>query len=136
MSLFRSQKDDDLDLFTAHLSSLTPEEGQLSVDVYQLGDKLVIKSTIAGARPEDIEVLLADDAITIKGRREMDEYVDYKDYLNRECYWGKFTRTLILPFAVNEKTVTVDLERGVLTVTLTKAEKSPPLKIQPKHHHD
>ena len=112
-----------------HLANFESDEGQLSIDVYQQGSNLVIKSTIAGAKPEDIDITLAGDVLTIKGKREMDEYIDYNDYLYRECYWGKFSRTIILPFEIDESKVDVNLDKGVLTITLPKLEKRPGHKI-------
>jgi len=101
---------------------LAEEEGQLSVDVYQQGDKIIVKSTMAGAQPENIEISVHNDMLTIKGKREMSQEVDYQDYLYRECYWGKFSRTIILPEPIKEDKVTADLENGLLTIILPKAD--------------
>lgn len=103
---------------------LIEEEGQLSVDVYQQDKNIVVKSTIAGANPEDIEIAIHGDSLTIKGSRTMTEEVDYKDYLYRECYWGKFSRTIILPTAIQEDKVKADMKNGVLTVTLPLAKQA------------
>ncbi|MFH1412933.1 MAG: Hsp20/alpha crystallin family protein [bacterium] len=100
------------------------EEGQLSVDVFEHENNIVIKSTIAGAKPEDIEISVHNDMLTIKGKREMSEEVDYKDYLYRECYWGKFSRTIILPTQVHEDKIKADIKDGVLTITLPKVRQS------------
>lgn len=116
----------------SHLASFDPEEGQLSIDVYQQDDKLIIKSTIAGAKPEDVDISLQADVLTIKGKREMDEYIDYNDYLYRECYWGKFSRTIILPFDIDESKVDVSLDKGVLTIVLPKLKKEEQVKLKVK----
>lgn len=100
------------------------EEGQLSVDVYQQANNIIVKSTIAGAQPDDIEIAVQGDTLTISGKREMTEEVDYKDYLYRECYWGKFSRTIILPVPVQEDKVKADLKNGVLTVSLPKIKQA------------
>ncbi len=106
------------------------DEGHLSIDVYEAGDKLVVKSTIAGARPEDLEVSVNGDVLTIKGERHLSEDVDYNDYLYRECYWGRFSRTVILPAPIDEKGVEASLENGILTVILPKLKKAKELKIK------
>lgn len=134
--MFKNKKFNDLGLEKADnlepwLLNRETEEGQLSIDVYQSGDRLIVKSTIAGARPEDIEVILSDDALVIRGCREMDEFVEHHNYLYRECYWGKFSRTIILPFEVDEEKVEVDLERGVLTIVLPKAQRINEITFQP-----
>jgi len=103
---------------------LAEEEGQLSVDVFQQDNNIVIKSTVAGARPEDIEIAVQGDALTIRGIRHLDEEVDYKDYLYRECYWGKFSRTIILPYPVVEDKVKADFKNGILTITLPRLKQS------------
>lgn len=66
------------------------EEGQLSIDVYQTPDTIVVKSTIAGVKPEDIDISINNDLLTIRGRREMMEKIREENYLYRECYWGSF----------------------------------------------
>lgn len=129
--MFKKEQEEPTQLET-HLASFDPEEGQLSIDVYQQDSKLIIKSTIAGAKPEDVDISLQGDVLTIKGKREMDEYIDYNDYLYRECYWGKFSRTIILPFDIDESKVDVNLERGVLTIILPKLEKKEQVKLRVK----
>ncbi len=122
MSIFKKEPEETSQL-EEHLANFESDEGQLSIDVYQQDNDLIIKSTIAGAKPEDIDITLAGDILTIKGKREMDEYIDYNDYLYRECYWGKFSRTIILPFEIDESKVDVNLDKGVLTIVLPKLQK-------------
>jgi len=96
------------------------EEGQLAIDVYQTAKKIVIKSTIAGAKPENLKISLHHDLLTIKGQRSAGENIKEEDYLYRECYWGSFSRSIILPAEVDGKRVEAELENGVLTITLYK----------------
>lgn len=95
-------------------------EGQLAIDVFQTEKKIIIKSTIAGAKPEDLKISLHNDLLTIKGQRSIKEEVKEEDYLYRECYWGAFSRSIILPAEVDNKRVEAELENGVLTITLYK----------------
>lgn len=95
-------------------------EGQLSVDVYQTDKKIIIQSTIAGAKPEDLKVSLHHDLLTIHGTRSQPQAVAEEQYLYRECYWGPFSRSIILPAEVDARKVEANLENGVLTVTLIK----------------
>ena len=111
------------------------EEGQLSVDVFQTPSEIIIKSTMAGARAEDLEINVNHDSLTIKGRRDMGDDVDYQNYLYRECYWGKFSRTIILPLDVRADKIKANLENGVLTVVLpidTKQTNSRVVKVKQK----
>ncbi len=104
-------------------------EGQLAIDVFQTDKKIIIKSTIAGVVPENLKISLHNDLLTIKGRRTLKETVLEEDYLYKECYWGPFSRSIILPSEVDNKKVEADLENGVLTITLYK---STPNKIEVK----
>lgn len=95
-------------------------EGQLAIDVFQTDKKIIIKSTIAGVKPEDLKISLHHDLLTIKGRRSVKEEVKDEDYLFRECYWGSFSRSIILPAEVDSRRVEAELESGVLTINLYK----------------
>ncbi|MFA5000545.1 MAG: Hsp20/alpha crystallin family protein [Patescibacteria group bacterium] len=99
-------------------------EGQLAIDVFQTDEKIIIKSTIAGVKPEDLKVSLQHDLLTIKGTRDVAEEIKEADYLYRECYWGSFSRSIILPAEVDSKRVEAELENGVLTVTLYKTDSN------------
>ena len=106
------------------------EEGQLSIDVYQTPEFLVVKSTIAGVKSEEIDISINNDMLTIRGRREMDETVKDQDYLYRECYWGSFSRSIILPIEIKADKIEAFLENGVLTVLLPKAKTSKHISIK------
>lgn len=108
------------------------EEGQLSVDIYQTDDNLVVKSTIAGATSKDVEISLVDDMLTIRGQREPDEEVPSDAYLYRECYWGRFSRSIVLPVEVRGDKVSAALHNGVLTIILPKVKRSKHTKIKVK----
>ena len=105
-------------------------EGQLSVDVFQKADSIVVKSTIAGVEPEDLEIFLNRDMLTIKGKREHAETVSQGDYFIRECYWGKFSRTIILPSDVKSEDAKATLKDGVLTIVMPKAQHSRTIPVK------
>ncbi len=108
------------------------EEGQLSVDVYETPKDIVVKSTIAGVKPEDIDISINDDMLTIRGHRHIDEEIKEEDYLYQECYWGSFSRSIILPTEVKADKIDASLENGVLTVKLPKAKEKKELNIKVK----
>jgi HSP20 family protein len=110
------------------------EEGQLSVDVYQTKDDIVIKSTIAGVKPEDIDISINNDMITIRGKREIEETISEDDYFYQECYWGGFSRSIILPTEIMPEKVEAALKNGVLTVKLPKAKKSKSISVKVKEN--
>lgn len=97
-------------------------EGQLALDVYQTDKQIIIKSTIAGVKPENLSITLHNDMLTIRGSRRLEEEVAEEDYLYRECYWGDFSRSIILPSDVESKNIDASLENGILTIALTKSQ--------------
>lgn len=106
------------------------EEGQLSIDVYQTTDKLVVTSTIAGVKPEDIDISINNDMLTIRGKRETQANIESDDYLYRECYWGSFSRSIILPVEIKAQEIEASLENGVLIIVLPKAKVSKQISIK------
>lgn len=115
-----------------HWASESAEEGQLSVDVYQTDDRIVIKSTIAGVRPEDIDISITNDMVTIRGERYLDEEVADNAYFYQECYWGGFSRSIILPVEVKSDESEASLKNGVLTIAIPKAKRSKSVSIKVK----
>ena len=99
-------------------------EGQLSVDVYQTDNEVVIKSTIAGVKVEDIDISFNNDMLTIKGIRKKDYEVEPENYFYQECYWGGFSRSIILPVEVKDEEITATLKNGILTIVLPKSEST------------
>jgi HSP20 family protein len=98
-------------------------EGQLAVDVYQTKTAIIIRAAIAGVQAEDIDISVNNDMVTIKGLRHLDEDVPQNNYLYQECYWGGFSRTIILPVEVQSDQVTAAMKNGILRVTLPKNER-------------
>ena len=98
-------------------------EGQLAVDVYQTKHAIVIRAAIAGVQAEDIDVSVNNDMVTIKGMRHVDDTIDQTDFLYQECYWGGFSRTIILPVEVKADKVAASLKNGILKVTLPKLDR-------------
>ncbi|MFH0854117.1 MAG: Hsp20/alpha crystallin family protein [bacterium] len=107
------------------------EEGELSIDVYQDKNDIIVKSTIAGVKPEDIDISVNNDMLTIRGKREHEEIIDEKNYYYKECYWGNFSRSIILPCEVKTDKITAKLKNGVLIVSLPKekTEKKVAIKV-------
>jgi len=111
-------------------------EGQLSIDVYQTPTDIVIKSTIAGVKPDDLDIAITNDMVTIRGRRESDDSLEKDDYFYQECYWGPFSRSIILPVDVQTEKSLATLKNGVLIIKLPKSEKIKTKKIEIKHHEE
>lgn len=99
-------------------------EGQLAVDVFETPEAMVITAPIAGVKPTDLEIYVSNDLITIRGSRENCLEEARGDYLFQECYWGRFSRSIILPTHVVSDEATAVLKNGVLTITLPKQKGS------------
>lgn len=107
-------------------------EGQLTVDVYQTATDIVIESAIAGVRPDDIDINVSSDSITIKGERKRENQIQDEDYFYQECYWGRFSRSVILPQEVDPEAATVNFKDGILTVRLPKLNRKKSKKLKVK----
>lgn len=105
-------------------------EGKLTIDVYQTPTDIVVESAIAGIKPEDLDINVSSDSITIKGERRHGEEVKEEDYFYQECYWGRFSRSVILPEEVDPDSATVNFKNGVLTVKLPKVSKKKAKKLK------
>jgi HSP20 family molecular chaperone IbpA len=105
-------------------------EGQLAIDVYETPSEIVIKSTIAGAKPEDLDVGIEDNTVNIRGSRHNEEKVKGENYLYQECYWGKFSRSIILPTEVDSDKSEASLKDGVLTIRIPKIVREKERKIK------
>lgn len=105
-------------------------EGQLTVDVYQTENDIVVESAIAGVRPEDIDIQVTADSISIRGSRRREKEVGDEDYLYQECYWGRFARSIILPQEVDPDGANVTFKNGILTVRLPKVNRKKTKKLR------
>ena len=117
---------------TADTSWLTRhDEGELAVDVYENDRAIFVKTAIAGVKPEDLSLSLAADTLTIKGKRH-DEHAPGAghQYLTRECHWGAFSRTIILPCEVNIAKAEANFKSGLLLIKLPKVNKENNIKLR------
>ncbi len=110
----------------------TEEEGELSVDVYQTSDEIVIKTMVAGVRPEDLDINITRDVVTIKGKREEGKEVHDADYFHKELYWGSFSRTISLPEEIEVEEAEAVERHGLLVIKLPKIDKSKQNKLRVK----
>lgn len=108
-------------------------EGQLAVDVYQTKDNVVIKAPIAGVKSDKIDISVSEDVVTIRGERVEETEVEREHYYVQECYWGSFSRSVILPTSTVAEKAQAVLKDGVLTVTIPKVaqDKVKKIKVMP-----
>jgi HSP20 family protein len=110
----------------------TAEEGELTVDVYQNQDTIFIKAMIAGVRPEDLDISISRDMITVRGRREEERTSQGDDYFIRELYWGSFSRSITLPEEIDVDEAEAVEKHGLLILRLPKLDKKRQAKIKVK----
>lgn len=103
--------------------NMAEEEGELTVDIYDHDDAIVIQSTVAGVKPEDLEVSITSDMVSIKGTRQPMDNVPEDRYYYKELFWGTFARTVILPEEIDEHNTEAALKHGLLTISLPKKKK-------------
>jgi len=99
------------------------EELELTVDVYQTPTDIILQTMIAGVKPDDLELTIARDIITIKGKREENRNIDEENYFIKELYWGNFSRTVLLPQEVEPEEVEATEKHGLLTIRIQKVDK-------------
>ncbi len=103
---------------------LNEEEGELAVDVYQTPSEIVIQTMVSGVKPEDLDVAITREMVTIKGKRHLTREIDHDNYFHKELYWGSFSRTILLPCEVEVEEAEALEKHGLLTIRLPKIDKS------------
>lgn len=98
-------------------------EGELPVDMYQTADSIVIRALVAGVTPDDLDIAITRDMVTIRGRREEAQEAPNEDYYHRELFWGGFARTLLLPEEVVIDEAEAKEKHGFLEIVLPKVDK-------------
>ena len=107
-----------------------PVAGQLAVDVYETKEKLVVKGRVAGVNKSELDVSISDNTLTIRGTLSAGNEDDVENYFLQECYWGEFSRSIVLPVPVKEEEIEAVLKDGVLTISFAKVKQDTVKKIQ------
>ena len=119
--------------------SMTPtvpgnETLESAMDMYETDNEVVVKMSVPGFKPEDIQVTLTGDTLTVKGevKDEKEEKDEKRSYLRREIKRGSFQRAVMLPSGIKGEDTKAEFKDGVLVLTLPKAEEVKPRTIQVK----
>lgn len=110
-------------LSTNHASPIwdIETEGELAVDVIETPSDIIVRSAIAGVRPEDLSIHVTEDTLTIRGSREACNTIPFAQMHIEECHWGQFSRTIILPTRVRADDAVATMKHGILSISLSKA---------------
>ncbi|HMB25882.1 MAG TPA: Hsp20/alpha crystallin family protein [Patescibacteria group bacterium] len=110
-----------------------PEQAELSIDIFQDKENLYVIAPVSGIKSDSLDLSLEKDILTIKGERDK-KYTasDKNQYLYQECYWGKFSRSIILPGPVKNNKIKAELLNGVLRIILPKEKENGLVRIKVK----
>ncbi|MFW6105467.1 MAG: Hsp20/alpha crystallin family protein [Chloroflexota bacterium] len=103
-----------------------------AIDVYQTPSEIVVKAALPGVKPEDVNIDITGDTLTIKGESKAEQEVKREDYLYQERRYGAFSRSVVLPGGLKSDKAEATIEDGVLTLTIPKAEEVKPKAIKVK----
>jgi HSP20 family protein len=111
-----------------------PVDGALALDMYETESAVVVKSSIPGVKPDDVEISVSGNTLSISGKTKVEDEVKEEDYIRRERRYGAFSRSVRLPEGVDANKAEASFEDGVLTVTLPKVPEAKPkaIKVQSK----
>jgi HSP20 family protein len=106
--------------------------GELPVDVYQTPNEIVIRTFVAGVRPEELNVTIRRDMVVIEGTRESSSATTDEDYFHQELFWGSFSRTVLLPEEIDVDSASAGAKDGLLTLVLPKLDKARQTRLKVK----
>lgn len=110
----------------------TEEEGQLTLDVWNNPKEIIIQTIVGGVRPEDLDVSIMQDHVTIRGKRQREEEIARDNFYYQELYWGTFSRSVALPQEIDIDNTEAALKHGLLTIRLPKLDKQRTQKLKVK----
>lgn len=111
-----------------------PAEGELPVDMYQTDDAIVIRALVAGVSPDDLDISITRDMVTLRGQREEIQEAADENYFHRELFWGSFSRTILLPEEVVIDEAEAKEKHGLLEIVLPKLDKERSARLTVKSH--
>jgi HSP20 family protein len=125
---------DDSIISPSRLTSVFGEGAALPIDMYQTNDSVVLRASVPGVKPEEVEITITGSTLTIKGETKSEQEVKKEDYFRQERSYGTFTRSITLPSSLETDKAEATFENGVLTLTIPKAEEMKPrqIKVKPK----
>jgi HSP20 family molecular chaperone IbpA len=114
--------------------SVYEDSGQLSIDVVNTPEEIVIRAMIAGVKPQDLDIQISRDMVNINGSREEMIEVNEEDYYHRELFWGSFSRNILLPEEIDVEESEAKEKHGLLEIRLPKIDKNRKTKLSVKSH--
>ena len=121
---------DEMDKFLSSVPSGQSPSFIPSLDIYQDKDNLMVETPLVGVKPEDVNVSIENNVLTIEGKTEKKSEVDEKSYYRKEIRSGSFHRSVALPLPVSGDKARAEYAEGVLKITIPKEEKAKPKSVK------
>ncbi len=128
-------EDNSIDQDTWRQQDEEEQDGELPIDMYQTRDTVVIRALVAGVSPEDLNISITRDMVTLKGLREEVQEAPDEDYYHRELFWGSFSRSIVLPEEIVIDEAEAREKHGLLEIILPKLDKGRSARLTVKSHH-
>lgn len=110
-----------------------PNEAELAIDVFQTPSEIIIQTMVAGVKPEELDISITQDMVTIKGARQKETKIEEKNCYYQELYWGRFSRSIMMPGEVDQEKAEAAIKNGLLTIRLPKVDKERTHKLKIKN---
>jgi HSP20 family molecular chaperone IbpA len=107
-------------------------DAELTVDVYQTSTDIIVQTMVAGVMPDNLNITITRDMITIKGKREENKSINSDNFFIQELYWGSFSRTINLPEEIDPEEAEAVEKHGLLIIKLPKIDKNKETKLKIK----
>ncbi len=114
------EKNKDLEQAQENEGEIFNSEGELVIDVFETDSSFVVLAAIAGIQINDIDISVEKDMMVIKGNRQDPHLDSDKKYFYQECYWGPFSRKIVLPENIEVEKAAAQMDKGILTVKIPK----------------
>lgn len=128
-------EDNSIDQDTWRQQDEEEQDGELPIDMYQTRDTVVIRALVAGVSPEDLNISITRDMVTLKGLREEVQEAPDEDFYHRELFWGSFSRSIVLPEEIVIDEAEAREKHGLLEIILPKLDKGRSARLTVKSHH-
>lgn len=120
----------EIQTMSQDVSWLPEREGQLSIDVLEDEQNIYIRSAVAGVNADDLDITITHDTVTIRGKRHHHcEHLNEATTHLEECFWGSFSRSIVLPSHVRPEAADAVMKNGILTITIPKTESAKNLEV-------
>jgi len=118
------EKTDSKDVKNTNPWPSSEEEGELAVDLCENKDELILQAVIGGVEIKELDISITNDMITVRGERKRESKDKIEKVYYNECFWGPFSRSLILPQEINADKAKAMIKNGLLTIYLPKLMKT------------